>query len=167
MSAQMNLQFDGFCDRAFPEVEKLLELPPALTGIRIVTAKKTTAAKYANFTDFLYAELVPDWRAACLAFYEGRGKALRLRTDVSDEQLRYWDQLLRRAITYAQLLTGGKSYYSWRQYLLQFLRSLDEMPIGRRDEQRPQTAQCGDCGSYVPSNAARCPECAAGRLVGT
>jgi len=67
----------GVTDTIFPELEELLDDSTELQDALIHLAPKRQMDQFESVMDFIFCSVHPQFKKACLAFYEGREKPLR------------------------------------------------------------------------------------------
>ena len=111
----------GATHSIFPQAEALLinntEYQKALEFV----GSMKDMSRYKSLMDFLFCELVPQYRKKCFLFYKGEGPLLKEILDI--KEVVYYGKLLLKALEIAQEMLSEKRKINWTKFRYTVLKA--------------------------------------------
>ena len=116
MTLELRQQCDKpMCSDVFPELSDMLEDDKYQLAIRVVGWFKKWE-RYSSLEDFVFVEMFPKWRSACVRYYDGKGPSLSEDPNVDDEMLDKWDEFLCKCVDMAYQCAFNRVTTSWERF---------------------------------------------------
>lgn len=106
---------EPMCDNVFPKLTELLEEEKYQLAIRVVGWEKKWS-RYRSLEDFVFVEMFPKWKSACIRYYDGKGPSLRENPDIDDTMLDKWERFLCECVAMAYHCAFNRITTSWCKF---------------------------------------------------